>query len=81
MMPKLIIMTGYKMMGLLIECKKSRAECIKRLQACKKEKFQRVEGLKRILQTMNDARREVDFFLVKSTGPFGSKSKKSAISS
>ena len=54
---------------------------MKRLKVCKKEKRQRVEGLKRILQTMNDARREVDFFLVKSTGPFGSKSKKSAISS
>jgi hypothetical protein len=42
---------------------------IKRLQACKKEKLQRVEGLKRILRAMNDARREVEKDLGKISRP------------
>ena len=33
---------------------------MKRLQAGKKEKLQRVEGLKRALRAMTDARREVE---------------------
>ncbi len=42
---------------------------VKRLQACKKEKLQRVEGLKRILRAMNDARREVEKNLCKVNRP------------